>query len=295
MPIGIPTGSPQQAVFTVTRNKLIELAHKVIGVLEPGQVLDGDMLNDGIDLLGLIVRETDAAGKWLWTINASTHLSLAASTHRYDAQNGLPQIITDLLTVYFRDSTGQDRELKILKHEQYESICDKLSVGDPSHVHLTEQKDLASRVLYVWPMLSSIIAQSAIVGTDSEAYKCIYPHAGAAVTRPITGANWRMAWELGGSMPAAWASGASYTCGEQLRISYRRPIYDFYAAADTPDFPLEWPRTILYKLAFDLGDVWGVPMEERQNMVAKAKGAFNDVFQNVKAKSKNIHGKASYF
>ena len=75
---------------TITRDRLIEMAHSVIGVLPQGETLDGDQLQDGKDLLGLIIRETDAAGKWLWTINAASHLTLAASTHRYDSSNNLP-------------------------------------------------------------------------------------------------------------------------------------------------------------------------------------------------------------
>lgn len=279
---------------TVTRDRLIEMAHQVIGVLEPGQSLDSEQLQDGKDLLGLIVRETDAAGKWLWTIDAASHLTLASKTHRYDSANGLPVNITELLTVFYRDGNGRDRPLKIVKSEQYESVAEKMAIDLPACVYLTEHRDLASRVLFVYPMLSTVITGSVVNGTDALVYKCIYPHTAALVNKPVTGANHKMAWALGGSGPTTWTEGTSYVNTEQLRFTYRRPLFDFDTAADTPDFPLEWPRTILYKLAFDLGDIYSISLEERNMMVQKAKGAFSDIYQNVKAKSNSIHNKVRY-
>jgi len=280
---------------TITRDRLIELSHEVIGVLPQGETLDGDQLQDGIDLLNMIVRETDVSGKWLWTIEAASHLTLAASTHRYDSSNGLPTNIAELLTAHYRDSNGTDTPLDVLKNEQYEAISEKMRIDVPQSVYLTEHRDLSSRVLYVHPMLSSVSTQSVVTGSDANTYKCIYPHTAAAVTYPITGANWRMAWQLGGSGPATWASGTKYTCTQQIRLTYRRPLYDFDTASDTPDFPSEWPRALLYKLAFDLGDLYSIPIEERRVMIEKAKGAVNDIFPNIRAKSKKIHHKVKYF
>lgn len=283
------------ANFTVSRNKLIEMAHRVIGVLEPGQVLDAEMLRDGIDLLGVIVRETDAAGKWLWTMEAAAHLPLQAGVCRYTTAQGLPANIAELYAVQYRDASGADAPVKILRSEQYEAIHDKLQVGAPLAIFLTESAALANRVLYVWPMLSAVTAESVVTGTDSQAYRCIVPHTASSANQPVTGANWPMVWAQGGSGAVAWQSGAAYVCGQQLRLSYRRPIYDFDAADHEPDFPLEWPRTLLYKLAFDLGDIWGIPLEERRMMLDKARGGFDDIFPNQRAKGRAIHHKVDYF
>lgn len=289
----MPTGTT--ANFTVTRDKLIEMAYKIIGVLEPGQMLDGDMLQDGIDMLGLIVRETDAGGKWLWTLGDAKHVTLTAKTHRYNAANGLPSNITELVSAYYRDSDGADWPVDILKREQYETIMNKMDIGIVSALYLTEEATLANRVLFVWPALPMITTQAVVTGTDALTYKCIFPHIAEAVNRPITGANYTLAWELGGTSPAAWVSTTAYNCSESIRLTFRRPLFDFDQASDNPDFPLEWPLTILYKLAAKLGDVWGIPLEERQAMLASARGSFTDIYQNVKAKSKDIHNKVRYF
>ena len=280
---------------TMTRDRLIEMAHNVIGVLEPNQALDAEQLQDGIDLLGLIVRETDGAGKWLWTIDAASYLAVAASTHRYDAANGLPVNISELLSLKYRDATGTDFPLQVVKSEEYESIATKMDLGQPRWAYLSEHRDLNSRVLYLYPAPISVIAGSVVTGTDALLYKCIYPHTAAAETRPVTGANYKMAWTLGGSAPTTWTVGTSYVSGEQLRMTYRRPIFDFDTASDTPDFPLEWPRTLLYKLAFDLGDIYSIPLEERNMMVQKAKAGFSDIFPSTKGKSTRLHHHVSYF
>ena len=284
------------ADYTCTRDKLIEMALKVIGILEPGQSISGEDLQDGNELLSMLIRETDESGRWRWTIGAASHLTLAANTCVYDSSNGLPTNIAELLTVAYRDSAGRDSPpLRILKAETYETITDKVRTGSPTAVYLTEDITLASRRLYIWPMLSAIATGSVVTGTDAAAYKCIIPHTGATVNRPTTGANWRMYWEAGGSGAVAWAADTVYTNTEQLRLTFRRPIYDFDSASDTPDFPLQWPRLLMYKLAFDLGDLYGIPESERDRMIKKAKGSFDDIFQSVKARSNTRHNKVTFY
>lgn len=289
----MPTGTT--ADFTLTRDQLIELGYKAIGALPPGQPLDGELLEEGKQILGLILRETDASGKWRWTIDVASTLTLVANTFRYTSANGLPTNIADLVKVTYRDGQANDEPVTIMKAEGWESITQKISTGDPLYAYLTDNIVLASRELYVTPMLSAVNAQSVVTGTDASAYKCIQGHVADTINRPVTGANWRLYWELGGSGPAAWATGTSYLAPQLLRLLFRRPIYDFDNANDTPDFPIAWPRLIVYKFASDLGDYWGTPPERADRYLNKAKGAYDDMFQSNKAKSGNLHNKANYF
>lgn len=287
------TGST--ADFTLTRDELIEQGFKMIGVLSPGNTLDGELLEEGKKVLGLIVRETDQAGRWRWTIDVASTLTLVANTFRYTSSNGLPTNIADLVKVTYRDGQANDLPMKILKAEGYEDLPRKIETGDPKYVYLTDNIVLASRELYVNPVLSSVNAQSVVTGSDALTYKCIQNHVAGSTNKPITGANWRLYWELGGSAPATWATSTSYTAPQLIRMLFRRPIYDFDSASDTPDFPISWPRLMVYKFAFDLADYWGIPAEECQKYIQKAKGAYDDLFVSNKAKSTNLHGKAKYF
>lgn len=295
MAIGRLNSTGQTAELTVTRDRLIEMAHEVIGVLEPGQALDAEQLQDGIDFLGMLVRETDSSGKWLWTVGEAAHLTLAAGVFRYDGNNGLPTNISELVTLNYRDASGVDQPVDIIQANQYEVIANKLEPGIPLVAYLTENRDLTQRALLLCPMVDAVATGSEVLGNDGNSYKCLVPHTASALDHPNLGANWPMVWALGGTSTTAWVSGTSYVNGEQLRMTYRRPLFDFTNADDVPDFPLAWPRVLLYKLAFDLGDIYSIPLDERNQMVSKAKGAFDDVFSSTKSKSKMIHNKVSYF
>lgn len=283
--------------FTLTRDQLIDLAHKIIGVLSPGQTLSGEQSQDAIKLLNLIVRETDQAENLIWTRASASSVTLVANTFVYTSSNGLPTNIAKLDAVTYRDATARDWPLTILDPLDYEqNITNKTDTGDPKYIYLTNHRDFASRSLYVVPTLATVNTQSVVTGTDANPYKCIRSHTADSTNRPITGANYLLYWESGGTSPSVWASGTSYTAPQLVRLLYQRPLFDFDTSSDTPDFPQQWPRLLVYKLAFDLADLYGIAMPEREYLIAKAKGAYNDIFEKgIKVQSTNLHGKARYF
>lgn len=292
---GTQTPSDRTTTFTLSRVKLIERAYKIIGILEKEQILDAQQLADGEDALNLIVRETDASGRWRWTVEESYHLPLAAMVTVYSAdESQLPDNITELLTVKYRNAAGCDHPIDIFTAERYEAIPNKSEAGQPCLVYLTEQQRLEDRSLYIWRTPSEVQTQSQVEDDEVE-YRCIRPHTSTLLTRPGVGANWKMYWELGGNATEDWAEDVDYTSTDQLRILYRRPLLDFNHAADQPDFPVQWPRMILYKLAFDLGDIEQIPLEERSYMIGKAQAAYKDIFPSVKNKSNQRHNKAKYY
>lgn len=286
--VGLPDDS---TYLTLTRNKFIEMAYRTIGVLEQGQILDGDLLNEGIDILTMIVREVDGAGKWRWTFEDSVHIPLLSGTFIYSIDRGLPSNISELLMASYRDASGRDTPLDILKAERYEEITNKLQYGTPKSVYLTEHSDLSLRELYVWPTFETVVATSEVSGP----YRCTRTHTSTVHTEPVTGRNWKMFWESGGEGSTPWATDTLYTAAPSLRLQFRRPLIDFVTAESLPDFPMPWPRMLMYKLAFDLGDPMGIPIEERKYMIEKAKGAFNDIFPSVKVKSNTHHNKVKFF
>jgi len=56
-----------------------------------------------------------------------------------------------------------------------------------------------------------------------------------------------------------------------VTIVYQRPFEDFDAASDTPDFPQEWYNAIKFGLADLLAPEYGLPLQERQDLSARAK------------------------
>ena len=60
-----------------------------------------------------------------------------------------------------------------------------------------------------------------VLGTDSQAWKCIVAHTAAAANRPVTGADYATYWELydvAGSLGATWRSGWSYKASQDGRL-----------------------------------------------------------------------------
>lgn len=285
------TGIPSTSTYlTITRNKLIEMAYKAIGVLEKGQVMDGDQLNEGIDALTNIVREVDAAGRWRWTIDESAHVPLVGGIYSYDIDNGLPGAMSEVLEASYRDGNGNDTPLQILKAEKWERIYNKIQPGVPQAVYLTEDMDLSRRKMYVWPTITETVDQSEVEGP----YRCIRTHTSTANSEPVNGLNWRVFWEPGGEGGAPWEVDEEYIAPPQIRLLYRRPIIDFLTASTAPDFPMPWPRLLMFKLASDLAHFNTIPIEERKMLVDITKGAFHDIYNTVKVKSTNLHNKASY-
>lgn len=285
-------GANQTSTYVqYTRDQFITMAHKVIGVIEPGQVLSGDELEDGKMLLSFRVRELDQSGKWRWTIEEAKHVPLTSLTYIYNVDRGLPGNIAELLTANYRDSSGNDYPVSILRAEAFESIQDKFLVGDPTAIYLTDNVDLSLRTLHTYPSPQSVATQSVIAGP----FRCIRTHVADLTNEPLTGQNWQMYWEDGGEGGAAWVQGTSYTAPAAIRLLYRRPVIDFSNSDSTPDFPLPWPRLLLYALADDLGDLYGIPLDERNRLIEKAQGAKNSIFPSTKTKTNFIHNKAKYF
>lgn len=296
MPVGLAASLGTTADFTLTRDQLILAAFQTARVIAEGQPLSSEQLAIGISRLGMIVREVDQSGNWVWTVQDASHLTLAAGVGIYEASNGLPTNISELVSVSYRNSHGHDSSpLKILKADGYEEIPDKLETGAPVAVYLTNDTELSRRRLFVWPFLSSVTTQSKVLGTDNNIYKCIYPHAGSATSRPITGANWKMAWQLSSGASSTWAANTAYTAGESLRLVIKRPLYDFDSADNTPDFPIQFPRLLMLRLAHDVGMVYGTPQETLQSLSGQIRGSFTDIFPSTKPKTNNIHNKAVYF
>jgi hypothetical protein len=296
MPVGQLSSLASTFDSTLTRDQLIQAAYETAKQVEEGQTISAEQLNVGITRLNMIVREVDQSGNWVWTVQEAKHLSLQANVGVYDSNSGLPTNISELVSVVYRDATGSDSEpLRILKAEQYEEIRDKMDTGVPEAVYLTNDIQLANRRLYVWPHLTSVATQSKVVGSDNLIYKCIYPHTSTTTNKPITGANWRMVWELSSASVTAWATSTAYTMSESLRLVIRRPIYDFDAASNTPDFPIQWPRLLMLRLAIDVGTVYGTPQPHLEMLQSMVRGSFTDIFPSTKPKSNDLHNKAKYF
>jgi hypothetical protein len=278
---------------TITRDQLITLALRECHELERGEVADADMQADGVMALGLLIRELDDQDIHVHAQQTDT-LTLIANQRVYTSANGLPTDIKDLIMVRYRDGMALDNPVAILDRASYEAIREKYELGDPRGVFLTEEIDLSARSLYLVGMLSTVNTQSVVTGSDASAYRCIKGHVGETSNYPITGANWRLYWELGGSGPAVWAAETQYTAPQLLRLTSERPLYDFDAASDNPDIPASHANYLKYLLAARLGGSLTVSeITWCENMADKI---YQKTFKKaMRRKTTEIHHKTRYF
>ncbi len=64
---------------------------------------------------------------------------------------------------------------------------------------------------------------------------------------------------------------STFASNNQVYLRFQRPFADFDATADTPDFPSEWNRALIYGLASELSFDFGLPKKERDDLFALAK------------------------
>lgn len=279
---------------SITRDELIALAYRKVGALPEGQPLSGTMHQDGLMELGLLVRELSDDEIYLHAQETNT-LTLQANVFQYTIANGLPARISQLDTVKYRSPSGLDLPVEILSRSQYEAISNKFLTGEPCSVFLSDEVQVSARTLSIWPAPSTVTAQSVVTGTDAGPYRCIRSHAGDSLSRPITGANWRLFWESGGSGPATWVSGTAYTAPALLRISSLRPLFDFDAATDNPDLPASQASALLYILMSRLG-VGYLTLPELERHEATGYSALARVFRRTMVKrTTKLHNNALYF
>jgi hypothetical protein len=68
---------------------------------------------------------------------------------------------------------------------------------------------------------------------------------------------------------------ASTVASKTLTISYQAPFDEFVSSGDTPYFPREWNNALIYGLADLLADEWGLPLNDRNKIEAKAQKHLN--------------------
>jgi hypothetical protein len=67
---------------------------------------------------------------------------------------------------------------------------------------------------------------------------------------------------------------------ETVRFTYQRPLEDFDSVGDNPDFPVEWHKALVYGLAYELCDEYGIP----DNIMARIERKHKETYRKLKAR-----------
>jgi hypothetical protein len=239
--------------WIVTRNDIIKAALRKIGVIPAGGVPSPDQFTDASFALNSMVQSWQNDDVYLWTV-AEEWVKLVDGTASYALGTGTA--IEALNPIFRRDDS--DTPLNPLTREEFYAVPDKKTEADPISVYVDYQ--LSYPTMWVWPVPS--ISTSVVVGTDALNYLCIKDHTSAAANKPVTGADYATYWQAVSTAGAVWGSGTSYH-SDVIRYTKVLKFQDFDTASNNPDFPVRWTQALIYGLAYDISQEYGIPGEEK--------------------------------
>ena len=219
------------STYTVTRDEIITLALRKLGVLEIGTPPDADTISNASMSLNLLIKQLSTDGLKLWKIsevivpltNNQTSYTLGGSSSSlmYDSLNPTVAITDKPLKViqgFYRNIQTTpyiDTPVMVMSKQEYNVLGSKFSTGTANTIFYDPRK--LNGVLYVY-LTPDLNAQTNI----------------------------------------------------QLHIVAQMPLDDLTTALGVPDFPNEWMNCLVWNLADQLSLEYGVPMNARQEIAQRA-------------------------
>lgn len=136
--------------YTATRNEIIYAAFRIVGAIEPGEVLSSEMLDQGVKALQLLVKSWSNKNLFLWSFNQSS-FSTAANDEIYDTE--LDQSLMGVDKVWYVDN-NDDIQIRVVTYSEYLDIRTKSTqTGRP---YVAAFKPTPAPSLYLWPKPDAI-------------------------------------------------------------------------------------------------------------------------------------------
>lgn len=138
--------------------ELAESALRKIGAFSINDTAaDPAELSEALRWLDLSVGELTSTFECWWLIEETISFDLTADTVSYVlysvAGNAYPSAgIQFVKSAWLRDSSGKDRELRMMSREEYEAIEDKDASGTPSAIYFDRLRNHTERNVFVHPV-----------------------------------------------------------------------------------------------------------------------------------------------
>jgi hypothetical protein len=219
------------STYTVTRDQIITLALRKLGVLEIGATPDAETVANASMSLNLLIKMMSTDGLKLWKISeliipitanqTSYILGGATSTLMYDSLNPTVAITDKPLKAiqgFYRNlqnSPPIDVPVMLISKQEYNILGSKKSTGVANTLFYDPRK--LNGVLYVY-LTPNTYSQTNL----------------------------------------------------QLHLIAQMPLDDLNSALEVPDFPNEWMNCLVWNLADQLSMEYGVPMNARQEIALRA-------------------------
>jgi len=219
------------STYTVTRDQIITLALRKLGVLEIGATPDADTIANASMSFNLLIKQMSTDGLKLWKIseliiplvNNQTSYILGGSTSvlMYDSLNPTVAITDRPLKViqgFYRNSQSSppiDVPVMVISKQEYNILGSKQSTGVANTIFYDPRQ--LNGMLYVY-LTPNLYTQTNL----------------------------------------------------QLHLIAQLPLDDLTTALGVPNFPNEWMNCLVWNLADQLSMEYGVPMNARQEIALRA-------------------------
>lgn len=217
--------------YSITRDQIISLALRKLGVLEIGDTPDANSVANAAMSLNLLIKQFNTDGLKLWKVSeliipltsgqTSYVLGGATSTLMYNSL--APTVaITDkplkIIQGFYRNTQATpdiDTPVIIMSRQEYTVLGTKFSTGTPNSIFYDARR--LNGILYMY-------------------------------LTPDTNTQTNL----------------------ELHVIAQLPINDISSATELPDFPNEWMNCLVWNLADQLSLEYGVPMNARQEIALRA-------------------------
>jgi len=217
--------------YSITRDQIISLALRKLGVLEIGDTPDANSVANAAMSLNLLIKQFNTDGLKLWKVSelivpltsgqTSYTLGGSGSSLMYDALAPTVAITDKPLKViqgFYRNTTSTpviDTPVLLVSKQEYNILGSKFSTGTANTIFYDARK--LNGILYVY------------LTPDSYSQTNL-----------------------------------------QMHLIAQMPINDISLATEVPDFPNEWMNCLVWNLADQLSLEYGVPMNARQEIQQRA-------------------------
>jgi hypothetical protein len=219
--------------YSITRDQIISLALRKLGVLEIGDTPDANAVADASMVLNLLIKQFNTDGLKLWKVSelivpltaSKTAYTLGGSTSDLMYDSLAPSVaITDkplkVIQGFYRNiqaTPAIDTPVMIVSKQEYNVLGSKFSTGTANTIFYDAK--VTNGILYVY----------------------LTPDANSQTNL-------------------------------ELHIVAQMPLKDITKASDIIDFPNEWMNCLVWNLADQLSLEYGVPMNARQEIAQRASG-----------------------
>ena len=200
--------------FTVSRDQIIQLALRKLGVLELGDTPDAATVANASLALNLFIKQMATSGLKIWKTNELA-LPLVAGQTEYvigPSSTGAVDLNTDkplkVIQGWLRNNTVSpaidDVQIQLLSKQEYNMLGSKFSTGTPNSLFYEVRQNTGNMYLYVTP-------DSNAAATFQLHFVCQQPMADINTAQAIP------------DFPTEWMNVLVWNLADQLAIEYSVP------------------------------------------------------------------------